>query len=176
VAHAIGAGCLILEVQEPTDFTIQPEAWCGDYRLDPFEMFLGLDEQVALECFDFEHLVGERAVAAGRKSPRCFLQTAAVEGERLLTYDDTRDFAVNRYRLHAGSHPLASGPAVYVVTGGKGRIETEGFACPVGRGDYFFLPASAKEPRLAGEPDHGAASALGALEVVECLPPRFSPG
>ena len=25
--HAIGAGCLILEVQEPTDFTIQPEHW-----------------------------------------------------------------------------------------------------------------------------------------------------
>ena len=29
--HAIGAGCLILEVQEPTDFTISPEYWCGDY-------------------------------------------------------------------------------------------------------------------------------------------------
>ena len=27
--HAIGRGCLILEVQEPTDFTIQPEAWSG---------------------------------------------------------------------------------------------------------------------------------------------------
>ena len=28
--HAIGSGCLILEVQEPTDFTIQPERWCGE--------------------------------------------------------------------------------------------------------------------------------------------------
>ena len=31
--HAIGAGCTIIEVQEPTDFTIQPERWCGDYHI-----------------------------------------------------------------------------------------------------------------------------------------------
>lgn len=28
--HAIGEGCTIIEVQEPTDFTIQPENWCGE--------------------------------------------------------------------------------------------------------------------------------------------------
>ena len=33
LVHAIGSGCLLLEVQEPTDFTIQPERWCGEYRL-----------------------------------------------------------------------------------------------------------------------------------------------
>ena len=31
--HAIGAGCTIVEVQEPTDFTIQPENWCGDVKI-----------------------------------------------------------------------------------------------------------------------------------------------
>ena len=30
MVHAIGEGCLILEVQEPSDFTIQPEHWCAD--------------------------------------------------------------------------------------------------------------------------------------------------
>ena len=51
--HAIGKGCLILEVQEPTDFTIQPEHYCGDYKLNEQEMMLGLSKEVALECFDF---------------------------------------------------------------------------------------------------------------------------
>ena len=52
MVHAIGYGCVLLEVQEPTDFTIQPERWCGDYRLSDREMYLGLDKDIALSCFD----------------------------------------------------------------------------------------------------------------------------
>ncbi|MBQ3038355.1 MAG: class I mannose-6-phosphate isomerase, partial [Clostridia bacterium] len=52
--HAIGAGCLILEVQEPTDFTVQPERWCGDYKLSDYQMYLGLDKEVSMKCFDFK--------------------------------------------------------------------------------------------------------------------------
>lgn len=166
VAHAIGAGCLILEVQEPTDFTIQPEAWCGDYRLSPIEMFLGLDERTALECFDFTHLVGERAVAVGRKQPRSFLESPSASGECLLAWEDTPDFSVNRYRVRAG-HSLGAGPAVYVVTGGTGRIETDAFGRAVRKGDYFFLPACVTQLRVAGTPE---------VEMVECLPPRATPG
>ena len=42
--HAIGAGCLILEVQEPTDYTIQPEHWCDEYELSDDEMYIGLSD------------------------------------------------------------------------------------------------------------------------------------
>ena len=54
MVHAIGAGCLLLEVQEPTDFTIQPERWCGEHRLSDNEMYLGLTKEQALECFDID--------------------------------------------------------------------------------------------------------------------------
>ena len=54
MVHAIGKGCLLLEVQEPTDFTIQPERWCGEYKLSDREMYLGLEREKALECFDME--------------------------------------------------------------------------------------------------------------------------
>ena len=47
MVHAIGSGCLLLEVQEPTDFTIQPERWCGDYKLSDEEMYLGLSRESA---------------------------------------------------------------------------------------------------------------------------------
>jgi mannose-6-phosphate isomerase len=167
VAHAIGAGCLILEVQEPTDFTIQPEAWCGDYHLNSFEMFLGLDEDTALDCFDLTDLVGARAAAAGRKTPRAFVTGAGATGEHLLTWDDTPDFAVNRYRLDSGSHILAPGPSVWVVTAGRGRIETAGAAHDVAKGSSFFLPAAAEATVLRSD---------AGLEAVECLPPRLSPG
>jgi mannose-6-phosphate isomerase len=167
VAHAIGAGCLILEVQEPTDFTIQPEAWCGDYHLGPFEMFLGLDEETALGCFDYTDLVGARAAAAGRKTPRQFATAEGMAAEHLLTFDDTPDFAVNRYRLGKAARALAPGPSVCVVTAGSGRLETEGFSGDIAKGSYFFLPAAAGGALLSSE---------SGMEVVECLPPKVSPG
>jgi mannose-6-phosphate isomerase len=163
MAHALGAGCLILEVQEPTDFTVQPEAWCGDYRLSPVEMYRGLDPEIALDCFDFTDLVGSRAMAAGRKQPWTFLQLPGVTAEHLLSYQDTPDFAVNRYRLHGGTHTIDKGPAVYVVTGGAGTLEQSGYSRPVRRGDYFFLPACVTDLSLVTD---------SSLEVVECLPPQ----
>ncbi len=167
VAHAIGAGCLILEVQEPTDFTVQPEAWCGDYHLSPFEMFLGLDQATALDCFDFTDLVGARAAAAGRKTPRAFAAADGATAEHILTPDDTPDFSVNRYRLSKARHALAQGPSVCVVTAGAGRVETERFSAGIAKGSYFFLPAAAGAALVSSE---------SGLEVVECLPPGVSPG
>jgi mannose-6-phosphate isomerase len=46
VPHAIGAGMLILEIQEMTDFSIMLE-WAG-FPLDPAGLFLGLDLDTAL--------------------------------------------------------------------------------------------------------------------------------
>jgi mannose-6-phosphate isomerase len=160
--HAIGAGCLILEVQEPTDFTIAPEAWCGNYRLNEQEMYLGLPRDVALECIDLESLVGERAVRAGLKTPRAFMETGGVVGEKLISHEDTPDFAVNRYRLRAGSLRLAGRPGVYVVTGGAGSLSCGKTERGIGKGGYFFLPAAA-----AG----ATVETSGDLQFVECLPP-----
>jgi mannose-6-phosphate isomerase len=161
VAHAIGAGCLILEVQEPTDFTIQPEAWCGDYHLTPFEMYLGQDAETALECFDFT-LTGERALAAGRKTPEVTRDAGGVRSERLIGPRDTTDFSVNRHRVTKGRFALAAGPAIYVVTEGKGKLVSRGGARPLGRGSYFFVPAACSDAEMESD---------GALEAVECLPP-----
>jgi len=162
VAHAIGAGCLILEVQEPTDFTIQPEAWCGDYRLSPYEMTLGLDEETALDCFDYTHLVGKRALAAGRKRPRVQTHAGGLAVEALIDAADTPDFAVNRIRLTRGQVGLERAPSVHVVTGGAGLIRLGEFSRALSRGHYFFLPAAARGARLV---------TADRLEVVECLPP-----
>lgn len=63
--HAIGPGCLLLEAQEPSDFTVQPEHWCGEHLLSEHEMYLGLDRKIANSCFDFTRY-GARVVEDGR--------------------------------------------------------------------------------------------------------------
>ena len=163
MVHAIGEGCLILEVQEPSDFTIQPEHWCADYRLSEQEMYIGLPKETALDVFDFS-VSGEEAIALGRRSPQILEQTKEVVRESLISYQDTPCFAVERTTLQHGSVRLTQAPAVYVVTGGQGEITWKNGARAVRKGDYFFLPYQAAQTTCF--------STKESVQWVACLPPE----
>jgi len=161
--HAIGYGCLILEVQEPTDFTIQPEAWCGDYKLNDYEKYLGLDKSTALDCFDYS-VFGEASVALGRKTPKLLKNEPGMVSESLIGSDDTSCFALNRHKIDGAQLQELSAPAVYIVTSGEGQLfGADGYSNKLKKGDYFFLPACI---------DKKCSVSGNALELVECLPPN----
>lgn len=164
--HAIGAGCLLLETQEPTDFTIQPEHWCGDVKLTPEQMYLGLPADVALDCFNYD-IWGDAAVALGRKTPRVLYDDGQVKDEALISFDDTPCFAVRRLTLTGGVTDRLSYPAVCVVTEGEGTVTSPAGAEPVKKGDYFLLPDC-----LRGRV---SLAACGGMEVVVCIPPEETP-
>jgi mannose-6-phosphate isomerase len=162
VAHAIGAGCLILEVQEPTDFTIQPERWCDRYRLSDQEMYLGLDKTVALSCFDLQQ-AGPSVLARGKKSPHVEVEDADYKKENLISFKDTPCFAVNRYTVKKSC--VLRNRAVYVITNGAGELTSLNGWQPIKKGMYFFVPFAAD----------GITVRTGrGLEMVECLPPADS--
>ncbi|WP_312642186.1 class I mannose-6-phosphate isomerase [Hydrogenoanaerobacterium sp.] len=163
VVHAIGYGCLILEIQEPTDFTVQPEAWCGDYHLSDYEKYLGLSQETALKCFDYT-IYGDKAEQLGRKTPRILSQTDSVTSEALISTEDTPCFSVNRHRVQNGSLCLKQAPSVYIVTEGEGCIKNENYRQNLKKGDYFFLPYAAK--------GLFRIETSGQLELIECLPPQ----
>jgi mannose-6-phosphate isomerase len=162
VAHAIGAGCLILEVQEPTDFTIQPERWCDQYRLSDQEMYLGLDKTVALSCFDLQQ-AGPAVLARGKKSPQSEVENKDYKKEILISFEDTPCFAVNRYTVNTSC--VLRSRAVYVVTKGAGELTSLGGWRPIKKGMYFFVPFAA---------DGISVRTKTGLEMVECLPPAVS--
>ena len=152
--HAIGAGCLILEVQEPTDFTIQPERFCGDYRLSDEEMYLGLSLENAVKCFDF----------GTSPSPFVVSKTVCAENgvtvEKLVDQTLTPCFVINRIRCEDGSFLLnvRDSYAVYIVTAGKGEILSDDYRHELCAGDYFFLPFAAM----------GQYKIQGTLDLIEC--------
>lgn len=162
MAHAIGKGCLILEIQEPSDFTIQPEYYCGEYQLNEQEMYIGLDKDTALDVFDFS-VFGEDAVNLGRKKPRLLSDCDGVKIESLISYDDTPCFAVERYTLEASKLTLTHKPAIYVVTDGTGTLQCNNTRTSVKKGDYFFLPYCAKETIINSQEN---------ITLVVCLPPK----
>lgn len=151
--HAIGRGCLILEVQEPTDFTIQPEYWCGDYKLSHEEMYLGLEREVALDCFDYLP-VGDIKI-----SPAVEYDNDSVKKEILIGEAQTKKFALSRYTVTDGGRftPDVS-CAIYVVVDGHGKISGDGYEKELHTGDYFLLPHAAK----------GKFKVSGSITVAEC--------
>lgn len=137
--HAIGAGCLILEIQEPTDFTIQPERWCGDYKLSDKEMYIGLEPETAMECFDFEE--GKNPFM----TPENKTTKDGVSITKLIDENTTESFSLTRVNIKGGKTLLSEGAAVYIVTEGAGKIKGNDYEKEVKKGDYFFLPYGARD-------------------------------
>ena len=142
VIHAIGAGCMLLEAQEPTDFTIQPEYWCGDYHLNTQEMYLGLEPDIALDCFDFSRY-GWEVVEQSRKIPRVLYEADGIRVESLIGPEDTPCFSMTRYVLCVGQTVLSEPASIWICVSGKGEVCGADYSREVKTGDYFFLPAAA---------------------------------
>lgn len=160
--HAIGAGCLILEVQEPTDFTIQPEYWCDDYLLTEEEMYIGLTKSTAMECFDFQSY-GNEVVLSSKREPKVIFSDDTYKKETIITKNDTTCFSVNRYKI-VKKMEMQTAPAIYIITEGEGTIEGKEYKRKIKKGDYFFLPYYVKGK-------YEIKTDL-LIEMVECLPPE----
>ncbi len=150
--HAIGAGCLLLEIQEPTDFTIQPERFCGGHRLRDEEMYMGIDPEEALDCFDFKKTV------EAPLSPVTVTEEEGLLYQSLIGPEITETFNVRMINLSGGSFIPDKSAAIYVVIEGSGRITGDSYSKSLSRGDYFLMPASAVNK----------FKIIGNMKVVEC--------
>lgn len=140
--HAIGKGCLILEVQEPTDFTIQPEYWCGEHLLNDQEMYMKLPKDIALDCFDYS-VYGNDCTKISKKEPRLIEENENYKEEALITIQDTPCFLVDRILIHH-TMTMKTGAAIYIVVKGNGSIGGTNYKKDIQKGDYFFLPKNAE--------------------------------
>lgn len=162
--HAIGAGCTIIEVQEPTDFTIQPERWCGDYHISYDEEFIGLQKDVALDAINYD-IYGAAAKEFAKVSPKVVVDTENYKKEILIGYDDTPCFQEIRHTIKNGGNFITEfAPAVYICLEGNAKIVGENYEKDVRRGDYFYLPFIAEGKfRITTDTD---------AVFIECLPSK----
>jgi mannose-6-phosphate isomerase len=151
--HAIGAGILLVEVQEPTDFSVLLE-WEGFDIDGPAAGHLGLGYDQALGCVDrsgcgTERLVELRRSAAGTRP-----------GVRRL-FPEVADefFAAERLRPDPDS-VLEPAYSVVVITAGDGYLASEnGSPVPVKTGDTLLIPYAA-----------GWCTLRGDVSAVRCKP------
>lgn len=149
--HAIGAGVFIVELQQPTDFSITLE-WSG-FLDDPEAWHLGLGQDTALQCVD------RSGWPAGRLES--LVRHTGDRSDPVVDLLGDNDF-FRADRLHADS-PVELDPsfAVLVVLTGAGRLRTEsGGVLDVRKGDTLVLPHSA-----------GQTTVDGGAVAVRCRPP-----
>jgi mannose-6-phosphate isomerase len=146
VAHAIGDGVLIVELQEPTDLSILLE-WDGFGIADETAASLGLGWDVAL--MSVERAARDAALLRGPRADGAVAQ--------LLPEAANAFFSAQRVAPAGGAVPLDPGFAVILVTEGAGTIA----GLDVARGDAIVIPHAA-----------GSVTAEGDLVAITCRPPE----
>ncbi len=141
--HAIGAGILLLELQEPTDLSVLVE-W-KPFGVEGGAEHLELGWDTALQAVDLEP-AGIAALTAGG------------DAENLLPAAADPYFRAERVR---GGGELGPSFAVLVVTGGEGALRSsDGDELELRRGTTALVPYGA-----------GATTLTGDVEALRCLPP-----
>jgi mannose-6-phosphate isomerase len=141
--HAIGAGILLVELQEPTDWSVLLE-WRG-FPLKEGDATLGLPLDEALAC------VGRRAYPPERLAALRGRRLDYVTGSLLPEAADPF-FVAERVRGSSAGERLSPGYAVLVVTEGSGALTPEaGAPVPVHRGSTVLIPYAAGACRLTGD-------------------------
>ena len=152
--HAIGAGCFLLEIQEPTDFTMRVEkTTVSGEVLTPHQLHYGAGEEALFECFLYDG-ISEAEARSKYVVERC---RTDVGRERLVGFSDTPCFALEK--LSCGGVIKAPDSFVTLVVTCGGDLTVGEEALSVRRGDKLFVPYGSGD--IAS---HGA-------EILVCYPP-----
>ena|SRR6266545_3849502 len=147
--HAIGPGALIVELQEPTDFSVLLE-WKG-FDVGPDSGHLGIGYAAALGCVDRTAWSPARLAA---------LRGPADDGSRQQRWLPAAADPFFRAERLRGGVPVPAGFCVLVVTAGRGHLAAPPEPMRLGRGDTVLVPWSVGPYTLTGD-----------LTVVRCAPP-----
>ena len=158
-AHAIGAGVFVVEVQEPSDFSLLLE-WRGFG--EPADAFLGLETGRALDLVrlpatgpdELSQLV--RHVEPGSRHPG---------PERLLPPAADPFFRADLLApVHGGAVAVEPGFGVVVTVAGEGVLSCAAGDLRVGSGDVLAVPHATGTWTLSGH-----------VDAVLCRPPAHLP-
>ena len=157
--HAIGPDVMIVELQEPTSFSILAEH--EPFGVAAENATLGLGWDVALSCFD-RRVYGAEQLALLRPQPQTVTADRGGTLSRLFADEAEPYFQAYRARSLSG---IALGPAAFrilVVGMGEGRIAFAGGTVGVEAGETWVVPHGA-----------GQLEAQGDLELIVCCPPAI---
>ena len=143
VPHAIGAGCLLIEVQEPTDYTIRVEKVTpAGFVIDDQMCHQGLGFEKMFDCFRYQGMSEKEVKDTYRLLPRKVSENET----QLITYQDTPCFCMEELETEGQLKLTGEGEfyCLYVLEG-KGTLESPSQTWEIAAGAQFFVPAACGE-------------------------------
>lgn len=132
--HAIGPDILLVELQEPTDFSVLLEQ--EGFPVAAEDALLGLPMELALSCVDRRACPPARLAELRGRASGSLLPPEADEFFRADLVEGTAD---------------VTGFAVLVVVGGRGALAGDWGSTPIARGMTLVLPHAAGVARVEGD-------------------------
>lgn len=146
VPHAIGAGCLMIEVQEPTDYTIRVEKTTpSGFNINDEMCHQGLGYEKMFECFSYE---GETLSGIRKKygiTPKIW-EKGVNKCCELVGYKNTECFRIEKIWIE-GDYKCKGEEVFYCIyiMSGQGIMKTMKNMYEVKRNTQFFVPACSLE-------------------------------
>ena len=142
--HAIGSGCFLVEIQEPTDYTIRVEKTTpSGFRIDDSMCHQGLGFEKMLDCFNYDTYTEEEV----RK--KWFISSNIIDVQEggtntsLIGYDSTEYFKMDQ--IEVSSKVILNLDKVFsglYILESEGEMISNGVSQEIKKGDQFFIPAS----------------------------------
>lgn len=163
--HAIGEGVVMVELQEPTDYSIMLERICATYTFREDESFLGLDPGLALSVLDHRVYTADDVRRELVIRPRVIRRERESTETELLGYETTECFAGRRLDIRGECSDATGGRyALLIVLRGTGVLAWAEGEISLRPGMELFLPASMGS--------HEFRSTEG-MAIFKCLPARI---
>lgn len=164
VPHAIGSGCFLMEVQEPTDYTMRVERVTpGGLTISDELIHQGVGVENMLQCFHYETISAEEARNKWMVSPEVLQSSDEFEFKTIFNKSHTACFGLNELDL-TGSFKLDTPDSFFVgvVYEGQGSISCNGGNTSYAQGDEIFFPAAIQDVEFKAE---------SKSKILLCYPP-----
>lgn len=141
--HAIGAGCLLVEIQEPTDYTIRLEKTSpSGLKLEDYLIHQGLGFEKMFDVFKYDTFTREETLKKWKVAPSTLTASANNKELELVGYKQTPCFRMTLVEVNNEVEIQGNGvfSGLYILSGNATVITGEDHQ-KVKKGDQLFIPA-----------------------------------
>lgn len=141
--HAIGSWCFLVEIQEPTDYTLRTERVTpSGLEISEQACHYGIGFDKMFECFEYNALNPQKA----NRAPIVIEKNKDFTLYDVIGYSDSDFFSLKKLELN-GKYSLdldGTYCGIYVLSG-DGKFVSEESETDVKFGEQYFVPAGAKK-------------------------------
>lgn len=166
VPHAIGEGCFLAEIQEPTDYTMRTELVTpAGLRIHENQCHQGVGYEKMLDCFHYDGEPLERTLARWRSEPLCLRREDGGRVDSLIDERQTNLFSMRRVTASGCiALPGEGCMSILMVLSGEGCLQLAGEEMMIRQGDVLVARADC--------PDLALKAQGGEITLLQSFPPR----